>query len=105
MHQLAILQHENHFKLIFNNDEDPILALRMPIIYPLFRKYCKDYSYQNEILRYENFIKQVTNSEYYINGKSLYFRNSKVTSWCILLDFKKLHDVIDTETFLMKNEE
>lgn len=78
-------------------DDGKRIAIRFNIIYDRFTKYRRDYAIFGECLEYRQFLKQLKNSDLFVEYKTVRFRDDVHKAY--VLDFTELTSRCDVEKF------
>ncbi|MEA1965184.1 MAG: CHC2 zinc finger domain-containing protein [Candidatus Aerophobetes bacterium] len=82
--QNNILEEGKHYKV----DSNMNLNLHISSIYPLFKKWAKDYQWDGEVLDKNSFLRQIKEAKYFIKNTNIRFEDK--LKWGVCLDLSKM---------------
>ena len=91
-----VLKKDQHYKI----DENQNLNLHIPTIYPLFKRWARDHSWDGEVLDRNSFIRQLKEAKYYQGYSLARLQEQRKTH---KLDLSQMEH-LDTEGFLQKRD-
>lgn len=73
--------------------ENEFIYLYVPVIYPLIRKYVRDYNLDENVLGKNDFVKQLKGSKYLLSDKAIPARVNGTVKKCYKLDLELIEDL------------
>jgi len=69
------------------------VRMHTPTIYPMFKKWAREFDYEGEVLSHNEFVKQLKHMSYYADYRSVRMTSSEDVKKCRVLDLGKLREM------------